>query len=355
MVDEISNSIFVRLPSFSKEEVSQVGSSASRVQPPISSPVDTAEMSIKDSDDKGIREEQTSVETKASNSAVVVKTNKIMKRYQEGESATQWYQDLRDMGTTLAGFFVGGVVGGMGGVGIDGLGMYKGASLGSAVGLAAAGTAVKVDELDVSDEVKAAAILSVGGFLAGLSGMFLTRYGVIGVSEAVGAGVAASMATLCMTERDDRSGFLKIAGASLAGAVAGASGATWVVAGAAIGAVISTLAKAAQFGFGKVRIFHTGSGMVAGGLIGAIYEASGVLGESASFEIIKEASFAGAGLGAVVGAFFVEKRRQEKVAKERQDGTSMTALAVGLNIGAAAGIGGCTINLACRYIVPWNG
>lgn len=266
----------------------------------------------------------------------------------------KWYQDLKNLSTVLAGLFVGTVAGGLAGTGIDSLGWYKGAYLGAAVGTITSGTSVMADELHASEQTKSMALLAAGGLLAGTAGMLMTRHGMIVVSEAVGAGVMAALLALCMAGSDEDSGSGQIiAGASIAGALAGASEATKVIAGGVIGGGISLMAKIAQVGYGNVRLLHARDGVLLGGFIGKIFEASGAIGDSESFEVIKEAGLAGAGLGAVVGAVYAEKLRQDRIARDEEDLTRMSSLRAGLTIGAAAAAGGYLTNLAFRHIVPF--
>lgn len=265
---------------------------------------------------------------------------------------SKFYQDLRNLGTIVTGLFIGSMVGGLAGGGIEGLGFYKGACLGGAVGTISSGTAVMADEMHASSQNKTIALLSAGGVLAGTAGMLMTKHGVLAVSESVGAGFLSAMMAFCMADMEDKHISSIIAGASIAGAIAGASEATKVIAGAAIGGGVSILAKAVRVGYGNVSLLHARDGLLLGGFVGKIFEASGAMGDTVSLEIVEEASLAGAGLGAVVGSFYAEKLRQDKIAKMEEDESRLSSLRAGLSIGMAAAAGGYMTNLTFRYIVP---
>lgn len=264
---------------------------------------------------------------------------------------SNWKQDLTNVATIVGGLFAGTIVGAFAGTGIEGLGFRGGACLGGSVGAVSAVTAVLAEEFHVGTENKKAALLTAGGAIAGAAGLLTTKHGVIAVSEAVGAGVMATLVAISLGNENMINTIQMIGGASIAGGIAGASEATKVVAGAAIGGAISILANSAKTGFGNLRLMHARDGIFLGALIGKIFEASGALGDSASVEIIKEAGLAGAGLGAVLGAAYAEGYRRNQVSKSDARSKIESIEAV-MSIGVAAGAGGYMTNFVCRYIVP---
>lgn len=268
------------------------------------------------------------------------------------EPTLQMVKDAGNIVEILLGAAAGAVAGGVTGLGIDFFGWRKGAILGGTAGFFFTGTGLAAKKLHVSKTIKTISSLAAGGLFAGTASMFLTHHGMLAVSESIGAGAAASLVALWLREMDEINTGTFIAGTALTGAIAGACEATKAIGGAVLIGSIALLAKGVKVGLHRVSLWDAKDGLLLGAFIGQILETSEIFGENASLGIVKEACLAGAGLGAVVGAVYAEKCRQDLIAQSEERKTTMTSLCAAAIIGVAAAAGGYVTKLTFKHIIP---